>query len=360
MDNKIKNSEKSVDYSVLKQINEHALKYDSSPDKKEFLKNICAYEQKLILHNSKRPYDVLSYLNELDLESSRLVLSELNTFEIKKIIDLFTSEDKKSFYNNFSDLYLVNQFIKNDENSVNYVDNLTFDRKIELIDSVKNETKQATEKIYKTMSEEEKNIASDKITTVEASNALNYVENSVEVDSNLDDVFIDEQSDTIDLKPENEKLNNENTLVNEELLEDVNEFKDEFLKSNLQFLKQNYKEFENIDVDKYNLLPEELKLILDERIEETRKQEKVEEENLINNKDERIEETKEIDENNSMTIDEYDKYSIVGDNISKVSIVSNPKKIEEFKHETEIVELNQINELKNNMVNNNEKAIKTL
>ena len=89
MNNKIKNSEKTIDYKVLNQINDHALKYDSFHDKNEFLKNKCAYEQKLIILNTIRPYDVLNYLNDLDLESSRLVLSELTNLEIKKIVGLF-------------------------------------------------------------------------------------------------------------------------------------------------------------------------------------------------------------------------------------------------------------------------------
>ena len=366
MYNKIRNSEKTIDYTVLNQINEHALKYDTATDKKDFLKNVCAYEQKIILLNSIRPYDVLSYLNELDLESSRLVLSELNDFEIKKIIDLFTSEDKKNFYSNFSDLKLVNQFIKNDKNSYDYVDDLSLNRKIELIDSAKVETAQATEKIYKTMSEEEKGIVSTKITKPEASSVLNYVENSVEIsvlESDLNDNNIEERTDTIKLELEKEQLNNEDKLVNEEILEEVNKFKDEFLRVNLQFLKENYKEFEEVDVDKYNLLPEELKIILDKTIEETRvkeEQEKLDKEDIIETEEELIENKKEVNGEDFITVEEYDKYSIIGDNISKVSIVSNPKKINEFKHETEIVELKQINDIKNIVEKTKLENIKTL
>ena len=91
-----------INYDLIKKVEEHSKKYSSATDKKEFLKNACAYEQKLILMNSSRPYEVLNYLDELDLKSSRLILSELNYVEITKILELFTSEDKKNFYNTFS------------------------------------------------------------------------------------------------------------------------------------------------------------------------------------------------------------------------------------------------------------------
>ena len=56
---RIRNDEKEIDYSVIQQIREHAKKYDSTPDKKNFLRNVCAYEQKVILLESKNPYDVM-------------------------------------------------------------------------------------------------------------------------------------------------------------------------------------------------------------------------------------------------------------------------------------------------------------
>ena len=101
---------KKVDYMVLKQLELHAKKYDSAPNKKEFLKNVCAYEQKIILLNSKNPYEVLNYMQELDLKSSKLVLEELSYEEIKRLLELFTSEHKKMFYNSFSSLELVKAY----------------------------------------------------------------------------------------------------------------------------------------------------------------------------------------------------------------------------------------------------------
>ena len=106
-ENEFTNEEIKINYDLIKKIEKHAQTYNSHPDKKNFLRNVCAYEQKYILMNSMRPYDVLKYLDDLDLKSSRLVLEELNYAEIKKILDLFTHEDKTAFYKTFSDLSLI-------------------------------------------------------------------------------------------------------------------------------------------------------------------------------------------------------------------------------------------------------------
>ena len=166
------NDQKNIDSATMKKIREHANLYDSSYDKKEFLKNVSVHEQKIILMNSSKPYEVLNYLDELDLKSSRLLLEELNYDEIKHIISLFSAEDKKRFYATFSDLSLVNQFISQDKNSHVYVQNLSFDRKLDLIDSSDKQTEVATSVIYESMPYEERVSAAEKVTDVNASYTL--------------------------------------------------------------------------------------------------------------------------------------------------------------------------------------------
>lgn len=175
---------KTADYNVIKRIEEHAKNYEQVSDKKEFLKNVSAYEQKCILLNSKRPYDVLMYLDELDLQSSRLVISELTYEEISKILELFTSEDKKNFYKSFSDLSLVNEFIKYDNNSSEHIKTLSFDRKVDILESTNKDTVQSSSKLYESMSSEEKTKAVELVTDVHASSVLiDIADNN---DKNLD------------------------------------------------------------------------------------------------------------------------------------------------------------------------------
>lgn len=166
------NAQKNIDSETMQKIREHANLYDSAYDKKEFLKNVSVHEQKIILMNSSKPYEVLNYLDELDLKSSRLLLEELNYDEIKHIISLFSAEDKKRFYATFSDLSLVNQFISQDKNSHAHVQNLSFDRKVDLIDSSDKQTEVATSVIYESMPYEERVSAAEKVTDVNASYTL--------------------------------------------------------------------------------------------------------------------------------------------------------------------------------------------
>lgn len=166
------NAQKFIDSDTMKEIREHANLYDRAYDKKEFLRNVSVHEQKIILMNSSKPYEVLDYLDELDLKSSRLLLEELNFEEIKHIISLFTSEDKKRFYATFSDLSLVNQFISQDKNSQQHVQNLSFERKVDLIDSSNKQTQVATSVIYESMPLEERVSAAEKVTDMDAMYAL--------------------------------------------------------------------------------------------------------------------------------------------------------------------------------------------
>ena len=259
-----RNIEKSINYDEIKQMEEHAKKYEDAFDKKDFLRNISAYEQKIILLNSQHPYEVLNYLDELDLKNSRQILSELNFDEIKNILELFTAEDKKDFYKSFSDLSLVNQFIVQDKASSNYIKDLSFDRKVDLIDSSNKETVMASAKIYETMPEEERIVVAESVTTSNSistlSEAAGYVESN---EINSDVVKLDSttnESNELDNLNENELMKVEET--NKEIIEEVkDELMDKMLKSEqLEEQQENKKE---------ELTPEEKQLQVGETEELT-------------------------------------------------------------------------------------------
>lgn len=230
------NSKKVLDYELMNRIREHANLYNEAYDKKEFLKNVSIHEQKIILLNSSNPYEVLNYLDELDLDATKLLIEQLNYNEIKDIISLFSSEDKKKFYATFSNLDLVNQFIIQDKKSSDYVENLSFERKVELINSLDKETKEATTVIYDSMQETEKVSVVEKVTDIDAINVLgdtvDYNENQQEETQQLE---LDEGEKNIkteleekNTKPElEEKKEEEEKIQKEKPEEKEQEFKDE-------------------------------------------------------------------------------------------------------------------------------------
>ena len=213
------NAQKNIDSETMQKIREHANLYDSAYDKKEFLKNVSVHEQKIILMNSSKPYEVLNYLDELDLKSSRLLLQELNYDEIKHIISLFSAEDKKRFYATFSDLSLVNQFISQDKNSHVHVQNLSFDRKVDLIDSSDKQTEVATSVIYESMPLEERVSASEKVTDVNAS----YTLESTAVYNETQESLSNEEQQTT----ETEQVQQEQQVQQDEQVEEQPETKQE-------------------------------------------------------------------------------------------------------------------------------------
>lgn len=219
-DNIINSDIKEVDYQILKQIEENAKKYEQASDKKNFLKNVSAYEQKVILLNSERPYDVLMYLDELDLKSSRLVINELSQEEISKILDLFTSEDKKNFYKHFSDLSLVNEFIKYDNNSPEHIESLSFERKIDILESTKEETIEASSKVYESMSSVEQEKAIETITEAEASNVLSDVANNESISSEQNNLNNDIEIKNIESRSNENLIDNKFYLNNNKNLEE--------------------------------------------------------------------------------------------------------------------------------------------
>ena len=229
------NSGKILDTDAMNIIKQHAKLYDSAYDKKDFLKNISVYEQKIILMNSSKPYEVLNYLDELDLKSSRLLLEELTVDEIKHIISLFSSEDKKAFYNTFSDLSLVNQFIIQDNNSYQHVEELPFERKVELIASSDKDTQIASSVIYESMSSEERVTAIEKVTDIDSISALESIDiysetqQQVDVNDNLQQL---EQVEKVQEQPKEEII--EEKLEKDENKEKQDEYKEKMAEEVLE------------------------------------------------------------------------------------------------------------------------------
>lgn len=381
-------NEKEINYNILKQIQEHAKKYESVDDKKNFLKNVCAYEQKLILLESQNPCEVLMYLDELDSKCSRLVLNELTYIEILEILELFSTEDKQLFYKTFSDLDLVNQFIKIDKNASNIIKDLSFERKIEIMDSSTPKTAEASSKVYESMTTYEKQAATELIIEQEAVNALNMTTTYEEDIETLKSIELDEEEANI--KPENEEANekDKNEKINNQ---DINEF----IKNNLEKYKEMYPELKNIqnsDGNIYNLLPVELKSIIDKEYKESDAQEKQVEkpekdsENFVNDDTSSDSQTdsetqEEIEKESGITVESqnlnilspeenkgvntinneskvefFEKYSIIDNGISRASIVFNPSISKKFNQAKKVSEQSELNKI---IQANNEKLLET-
>lgn len=277
--------ENQLSYDEVVRIKEHAKQYDSVSDKKEFLRNAGAYEQKVILLNSIRPYEVLNYLSELELETSKIILESLKYEEIEKILELFSLEDKKRFYETFSDLSLVNEFIAIDENAKEHVKNLDFDRKVELIDSSTIKTAEASEIIYESMPYIEREEVSNLVTNANASVALSasdiynndakiseIVENN---NINVEDIKV-ETPQELEQKVEQE-IEKQEIEQKDKMLEQVNREKTDFLKLVLQNYVKTNPEFANLINNPeitYEMLPDNLKLIVDNDFEKAKEQEK--------------------------------------------------------------------------------------
>lgn len=193
--------EKEFSYEELLKINEHASTYELALDKKYFLRHIIPYEQKIILLNSINPYEVLRCLEEIDLKNTNLIINSLSYDEIFRLINLFSKEDKERFYSSFSNLEFVNQFMVYDKNAKDHVQDLTFDRKVELLDSSSKKTAVSTNIVYNSMSDQEKISANKKITSVDGVSTLYEV--SDYINSNTHSENDKENNNQSDIKEDN-------------------------------------------------------------------------------------------------------------------------------------------------------------
>ncbi len=355
-------AEIEINYALIRKIEEHARKYNDATDKKDFLRNVCAYEQKVILMNSTNPYEVLNYLDELDIESSRLILDELAYDEISKIISLFTSEDKEKFYSNFSNLELVNQFIMQDKNSLEYVSDLSIPRKVELIDSSNSETVLASSILYESIPENERQQVSDSLTNADAVSALSKT-SAYKEDTIINELKSEQSEDIVDNKTITEQYVEE--ILEEEFDEKLEEqlrekiIDDEklvaiklFFMDRIKYYKENVEEFKNIDIDKedvFESLPPELRAIIDKDFElskEDKEEEKIDDEIFINNQD-NFDSNYQNTQKQQSDADYYKKYSIIGNGESYVSIVSNPELTNSFQQKKQECEFFEIAKIKN-------------
>lgn len=278
----------------LIQIQNHSKLYEVESDKKEFLKKITPYEQKLILLNSSKPAEVLNYLDELNMENTKILLSELNSEEITRMLERFSSEDKQIFYKYFNDLELVNKFIKYDDNAKDHVKDLDFERKIEILDSSKQETIAATLKVYDSMSTQEQIKIEENLTNADSSVALETVsldfieENSIEENFNENNNVLEqpikevEQQEEEILIEENNKENQEQNDKNND--DEALQQKNEFYKKRLEYYIENIPQFKNAEKDsiiEYEVLSSELRSIVDNDFDSVLANNKVDLDNAI-------------------------------------------------------------------------------
>lgn len=270
-------NQKYYNYNDLAQMQEKAKKIDYESDKKSFLKAMNPLEQKMALFFSRRPYDIINYLDSLNNNETNIMLNEMTNEEISKLLEQFTSEDKNNFYSTFSNSNLVNKFIANDKQAFTHVDELDLERKIELLDSSKVATKKATEEIYNSLSSKEKVAVEDKITSTEGSLVVDNVIESSE--DNLENVVVEEQelqetkNDEQELqeikneeqeeKPEEKKEEQEE--VQKEVQKEQSKEINNFLKNRLEQYKKQNQKFKDIDITNpniFSLLSDELKEIV--------------------------------------------------------------------------------------------------
>ena len=338
--NVIKKSEKEINYQVIKKIKEHARQYNFVNDKKEFLKNVSAFEQKVILLNSQNPYEVLNYLDELDIKSSKLVLSELTRDEIKKILYNFSSNDKKCFYSKFSYLQLVNEFIVQDKNSEEYINDLTFDRKVEILNSLEQQHKEASQEVYNSLDETEKDALKYKLTDADAISALSSTTSydaDVEIKGSIENISNEsvlESENVMNEQEQNKKeIEEQKNIIENKTLDQQ---KMEFFINNLSLYQEKYPELEKMNFEEIKTYEQIPNFLI----------------NIIN-----VDFNLSIKKNNNEQIKTDDvemleKYSIIGDGKSCVSLVSNPATLEKFQDEITKQEQEMINDFTKNQYTN--------
>lgn len=260
-------------YEDIIKMQEHAKKYSGESDKRNFLKEVSIVEQKMVLLSNQRPYEVLIYLDSLNNKETNKMLNELTNEEISNIILLFTDDDKKNFYSNFSQTSLVNRFIAMDKNAFQHIEHLELDRKIELLDSSKSYTENASKKLYESISEDDKQYVSDSLTTAEASVVLDNVSSDFELNNEISNIeekqeefenkemLIEKPEPAQKEQPQEQQVLEENPKLDNELKE-----MNDFLKTKLQHYIENDPRFKDLDINNpklYESLTPELRDVVD-------------------------------------------------------------------------------------------------
>ena len=259
--------EKYIDANTLKEIKEHAKQYDTSPDKREFLKEVGAYEQKLILMTSSHPCDVLRFLSEINSKITKIVLESIDSNFILNILNKFTADDKKWFYRHYPNADIVNKFITSDDLSKQYIEQLPLERKVEIIASSTTDTYAASKEVYSTLSESDimeittndsiPSVVTDKITdlqqeAIQENNNIvdNIIPEATEVINELETNFDDNlQEDNKDAEPQEEKKEEEKIQEEKKEEEKIQEEKKEEKETITPGLLENVLYDKKIDVE---------------------------------------------------------------------------------------------------------------
>ncbi len=276
--------EKHIDKELVKSIKEHAKKYDETPNKREFLKGISAYEQKVVLLTTSHPCDVLRYLSEFDTKTTKLVLDSLDSGDILNILEKFTLDDKSWFYEHFPNMEVVNKFITHDDSSKSHVEALPLERKVEILATSTKETHEASKEVYNSLSDSDmKEISNndtipdnvvDKINELHEeknnSEAIN-VENIIPVVAEVVDELTDKIDDTIEeqleetkeepKEVEEPKQEEQLTTNNQELVNNNPESLEEIANNNEQVLVVENEQQSMVDEFRELAQTEELKEI---------------------------------------------------------------------------------------------------
>lgn len=190
----------------------------------------------------------------MDLKNTNQLINNLNDQVILELLSLFTSEDKKSFYSRFSDLELLNRFIKFDKNASEHVADLNIDRKVELLNSSDKTLVEASSKVYDTISEDDKEAVLDKVFTVDGISALSEVTSEETLQQNNEVISevgkVKQENTTINVEEEKEDIGSQTKemKIDEEVKTHENLIFD-FFKFNIQYYVNIFPVLKEADID---------------------------------------------------------------------------------------------------------------
>jgi len=186
-----------------------------------------------------------------------------------------------------------------DKTAKEYIDDLTLDRKVEILNASEKETTESSAIVYESLDEKEKEILDYKLT---------------------DDIGI-------------------NTL------ESTSAYQEDIEKSNEETVQE-------------SIQTEEIKEAVEQIVEDKTNEQDIEKEELKEQEDKKEQIQPELQQ---VTPEEQlEKLSIIGNGTNKVSIVSNPDIVKEFQNEKEKTEEKEIQEIVNNFNNQKEVSLEEL